>query len=254
MSELMLSGDLPSCVFGLEERNIKAQQVITSYAVMHAAMDVGIGLAGFIPIPGAATVALIGAILAQAPLVYAPMTKKLALIYNSAPDAHTDQIITETTEMGALADVGVEFLKEIATDLIGEAGAGAALSAVPMIGGILAAGLDATIAATLTWRVGTMVSAYYQNGGMWLDNRKATYKAASEVVGSFSPKTNERADLNAFAQSNSTISQKHLNFALNLVEMMKGVALNKSQIRSALLSKQVPEWVIDKALATAFGG
>lgn len=169
----------------LEQRNKAAHQVITSYAVKHAAMDVGIGLAGLIPIPGAATAALISAILAQAPLVYRPMTRELATIYNSSPDAHTDKMVTETVEMGALADVGVEFIKEIATDLISEAAAGLALTAIPFVGGLLAAGLDATIAATLTWRVGTMIAAYYQNGGEWIKSRKNTYSVASETVGSF---------------------------------------------------------------------
>ena len=75
MSALVLSSEMPNCVFGLEQRNKAAPQVITSYAIKHAAMDVGNGLAGLISIPGAAAAALIGAILAQAPLVYGPMTR-----------------------------------------------------------------------------------------------------------------------------------------------------------------------------------
>lgn len=252
MSALVLSGDMPNCVFGLEQRNRAAHEVITSYAVKHAAMDVGIGLAGMIPIPGAATAALIGAILAQAPMIYGPMTRELAIIYNSAPDSQTSKMMAETVEIGALADVGVEFLKEIATDLISEAAAGLALTAIPFVGGLLAAGLDATIAATLTWRVGTMVAAYYQNGGVWIRDRKNTYAIAAETVGTFSPKTNDRADLNDFSRRNKTISEKHLNFALSLVEMMKNAALSKNQIRNALQSKQIPPWLIDHALNRAF--
>lgn len=252
MTTVILNSDMPSCVFNLEQRNQAAHRVITSYAIKHAAMDVGIGLAGLIPIPGAATAALIGAILAQAPLVYGPMTRELALIYNSSPDAQTNSMVIETVEMGALADVGVEFIKEIGTDLITEAAAGLALTAIPFIGGLLAAGLDATIAATLTWRVGTMVAAYYQNGGVWIANRKNTYKLASAAVGSFSPKTNDRANLNDFAQHNKTISEKHINFANSLVDMMKGAALGKEQIRKALQSKQIPPWIIDQALRQSF--
>jgi uncharacterized protein (DUF697 family) len=252
MSALVLSGDMPNCVFGLEVRNAKAHQVITSFAVKHAAMDVGIGFAGLIPIPGAATAALISAIVAQAPLIYGPMTRELAVIYNSSPDSTTDKMITETVEMGALADIGIEFLREIAVDLIGETAAGLALTAIPFIGGLLAAGLDATIAATLTWRVGTMVAAYYQNGGSWIVDRKTTYSFASAAVGDFSPKTNDRADLDQFARRNKHISEKHLRFALNLVEMMRSAALKKEQIRSALQSKQIPSWLIDEALQQAF--
>lgn len=252
MAALVLSGDMPNCVFGLEERNKAAHQVITAYAIKHAAMDVGIGLAGLIPVPGAATVALIGAILAQAPLVYGPMTRELGEIYNASPDSQTSKMVAETVEMGALADVGIEFLKEIATDLITEAAAGLAVTAIPLIGGFLAAGLDATIAATLTWRVGTMVAAYYQNGGTWIRDRKNTYQIASETVGTFSPRTSDRANLDDFARHNKTISEKHLNFALSLVEMMKSAALKKDQIRAALESKKIPSWLIERALQQAF--
>lgn len=243
---------MPDCVFGLEQRNKAAHKVITSYAIMHAAVDVGIGLAGLIPIPGAATMALVLAILAQAPLVYGPMTEELAAIYNSSPDAQTDSMVLETVGVGALADVGVDFLREIATDLITEAAAGLALTAIPFVGGLLAAGLDATIAATLTWRVGTMVAAYYQNGGVWISDRKNTYKLASEMVGPFSPKTSDRANLDDFARRNNTISQKHLKFATSLIDMMKGAALGKEQIRTALQSKEVPSWVIEQALRQSF--
>jgi hypothetical protein len=100
----------------------------------------GIGLVGLIPIPGIATVALISAMLAQAPLIYGPMTRELAVLYNASPDSQTSKMVMETVELGALADVGVEFLKEIASDLSSEAAAGLALTAIPFLGGILAAG------------------------------------------------------------------------------------------------------------------
>ena len=247
----MFSSDMPNCVFDLEARNRKANAIITSYAMKHAATDVGIGVAGFVPIPGAATVALLSAIALQAPLIYTPMTQELAVVYNTSPDSHTKDIIRETVEMGAMADLGVEFIKEIALDLIMEAGAGVALSAIPFVGGIFAAGLDATIAATLTWRVGTMVAAYYQNGGAWINSRRHTYELASAAVGGFSPQIEGRADVNDFAQKDKTIAGKHLKFALSLVEMMKGV-MTRGQIRDALQAKAVPNWLIESALKQAY--
>lgn len=253
MSAFVLTGDMPNCVFGLEDRNQAAQRMITSYAKKHAAMDVGIGLAGLLPIPGAATAALIGAIAAQAPVIYEPMARELAAIYNSAPDSQTRKMVIETVEVGALADVGVEFLKEIATEIISEIAAGAVLTAIPFLGGIAAAILDATIAATLTWRVGTMVAAYYQNGGAWIQNRKHTYELASRAVNGFSAQTDHRANLNDFARKDKTISEKHLNFAMVMVEMMKCAALTRDQIRSALEAKQIPSWLIDRALSRTFG-
>lgn len=156
MSALVLSGDMPNCVFGLEGRNFAAQRLITSYAKKHAAMDVGIGAAGLIPIPGAATAALIGAIAAQAPVISEPMARELATIYNSSIDGQTRKMVAETIEIGALADLGIEFLKEIVTELFSDLAACTILTAIPYIGSVAAAALDATIAATLTWRVGTM--------------------------------------------------------------------------------------------------
>ncbi len=252
MSELILSRDMPNCLFGLEQRNETAHQVIASYAKKHAKLDIGIGLAGLLPIPGAATVALVGAVLAQAPLIYGPMTQELAALYSSRLDARTNEMVAETVGMGALADIGVEFFKEIAGDLIGKALAGLALTAVPFVRALLAAGLDAMIAATLTWRVGTVVAAYYQNGGVWVKNRKHTYSLASEKVGPFSPKTDDRANLDDFARSNSTIFEKHIAFALSMIEMMKSASLGRDQIQIALQSKEVPFWVIDQALSMAF--
>jgi hypothetical protein len=245
MSAQVISYDAPNCVFDLEERNRQAQQIITSYAVKHAAMDVSIGLLGLLPIPGAATTALIGAILAQAPLVYDPMTRDLAGLYSASSDSATKRMQNETVAMGAVADVGVEFLREIAMDLLGEAGFGLGLSLLPVIGGFLAAGVDATIAATLTWRVGTMVSAYYQNGGSWIQNRKFTYKLASGVVGGYSPRTHDRADLNQFARENTWIREKHLAFVMNVIDMLRTIATNKEQIRSALAAKNIPSWLAE---------
>ena len=71
------------------------------------------------------------------------------------------------------AEFGMEFLKEIATDLLVEGGFGFLLSALPVVGIAASAALDMSIAATMTWRVGTMTSIYFQNGHRWVENRDA---------------------------------------------------------------------------------
>lgn len=255
MSSPILEGT-PQCVLGLRERNEQAHEIICKYATAHAAMDVGIGLTSFIPIPGAATVALIGAILAQAPLIYGPMTRDLAKIYSASTDEWTKQLVIEAALKGAEYDIsielGMEFMKEIASDLIGEAVAGFAATAIPFLGGLVAAGLDATVAATLTWRVGTMVSAYYQHGEQWVGDRKATYKLATTAVGGYSPKVDSRADLNDLHLKSQPIADKQLAFVMNMIDMLRGAAVTKPNIVASLKSKQVPEWLIATAMERMF--
>jgi uncharacterized protein (DUF697 family) len=256
MTTVNVDENAPRCVFGLEERNAKAHKIISRYAKAHAAMDVGIGLMAFIPIPFAGTAALVAAILAQAPLIYTPMTKELAQLYASAPDEITTKMIADTVIEGAsydaAIDLGAGFLEEIASDLIGEAATGLAASAIPFIGPLLAAGLDATIAATLTWRVGTMVSAYFQNGESWIGSRKNTYKLASKAVGGFSPAVESRSDLNEFGRANPVISQKQLAFVMGLIDVARAFSGDRAQILSSLRGKKVPEWLVQEGIKLAF--
>lgn len=180
------------------------------------------------------------------------MTRELAAAYGAIEDQRTKAIQNETVAMGAVADIGIEFLKEIATDLIGEAGFGLAVSAIPFIGGLAAAGLDAIIAATLTWRVGTMASAYYLNGGGWIRNRKHTYEIASGAVEGWNPNPEGRANLNRFAKDTAPIANKHLRFVMALIDMLKPLASSKEQVREMLSRKSIPDWLINAGLQAAY--
>jgi hypothetical protein len=256
MSDLIPYGGQPMCVMGLEERNRRAHEIITEYARKHAMMDVGIGLTALVPLPGAPAVALIMAILAQAPLIYRPMTADLAAVYSANIDQETNRISNEAVLLGAAGDVaaqlGSEFLQEIASELITEAAAGLAASTIPIIGALFAAGLDAAIAATLTWRVGTMVSLYFQNGEAWIQSRKETYHVAKKLVGGYSPQTDDRVDLNDIGHQNPVIEQKHLDFVLNLIDMLKSLSANRGQIVDALRKKKVPDYLVQEALKISF--
>ena len=151
-------------VFNLSARNREAEKIIKDYATGHVKLDVAIGLAGLIPVPGAGTASLVAAIAAQSPLVYQPMSRKLAAVFCATPNDVTNGMIKDTAVLGGKADIAIafatDFMAEIAKELLPELGAGLALSAIPFFGGIAAAALDATVAATLTWRVGTMVAIY----------------------------------------------------------------------------------------------
>ena len=155
-----------------ETRNRLAEQVIAGYAAGHAIADVAVGLIGtFVPFGG--TGAMIVSLAAQAPLVYQPMVKDLAKIYSASADNFTQKVVNKAIILEATGDIGIElvreslvsqfgqeFLLEILHELLPELGIGAALGAIPIIGGIVAAGLDATLAATLTWRVGITTALY----------------------------------------------------------------------------------------------
>ena len=238
-------------LFNLSERNRQAEQVIRDYARGHAAADVGIGILGTI-IPGATIPALIASIAGQAPLVYQPMSKRLAAIYSATPDQITNRIVIESAVIGGIGDLAAElaseFMAEIAAELVQEAGWGALASVIPGVGGIIAAGLDATIAATLTWRVGTMVAIYHQNGG-WIQNRHATYQRAKKMVGKLSPATDDRVDLDDIPFRNQEVLDKQMAVVKELITMMLSVAAGKDQIRVALLQRKIPQKLIDLAMA-----
>jgi len=237
-------------IFNLSERNRQAEQVIRDYARGHAAADIGIGILGTI-VPGATIPALIASIAAQAPAVYQPMTRKLSAIYSAAPDQVTNRVVVEAAVVGGVGDLasefGREFMGEIALELLGEAGLGAAASAIPFIGGIIAAGLDATIAATLTWRVGTMVAMYHQNDG-WLESRHTTYERAKKMVGGLSPETDNRVNLDDIPSKNQEVLDKQLAVIKELINMMLSVSAGKEQIKAALIERKLPQQLIDLAI------
>ena len=54
--------------YDLPVRNALASQTIEQMALSHAAIDVAIGLGGFLPIPGAGTASMLAALTAQIPL------------------------------------------------------------------------------------------------------------------------------------------------------------------------------------------
>ncbi len=246
---LSQSGNI--ALFNLSERNRQAEQVIRDYARGHAAADIGIGILGTI-VPGATIPALIASIAGQAPLVYQPMSKRLAAIYSASPDQVTNRVVIESAVIGGLGDLaselGSEFMGEIAAELIQEAGWGALASVIPGVGGIIAAGLDATIAATLTWRVGTMVAIYHQNGD-WIQDRHATYGRAKKMVGKLSPATDDRVNLDDIPQKNQEVLDRQMAVVKELISMMLSVSAGKEQIRTALMQKQIPQKLIDLAMA-----
>jgi hypothetical protein len=245
----------------LASRNQNAQDVIDAYAGRHAGMDVAVGLVGLLP--GMAIPALVGAIVAQGPIVYRPMARDLAQVYLSESDRNTDRIATGgmvgTAMLDIVSEFGTEFLMEVGHEIVMEAGLGVLGSlCVPVIGGVVGAALDYLIANTMTWRVGTMVSMYFQNGSAWLESRKTTYGRAKSLTGGMTQgvrellKANEerksaRVDLSRIPLLVPEIGEKQIRVLKPLIEMMQP-AMSRQQIKSALVGQRFPLDIIEIAL------
>jgi len=246
----------------IEERNAQAKDAIKHYAKLHAGMDVAIGAAGFF---GLAVPALIAAIAAQAPVIYRPLARELEEIYNREADAETGAIIRENIIIGGLADIAgefsTEFLTSIAGELLTEAGLGGLASFIPIVGGIIGAGLDYVIATAMTWRVGVMVSIYYQNGGRWVGDRKHTYEIAKEITGglgfgiqdliskfSGGVKPEVNVDLNSIPRKVPEVRETQSAAARQMLGMLLQMGTS-AQARDVLRGRGFPDFIIDAAFA-----
>jgi uncharacterized protein (DUF697 family) len=236
---------------GLKERNAEAAKIIAQYARQHRNFDIVVGIVGtFIPFGGLA--ALVSSVLAQYPLIYEPMSRDLARIYTAQPDQITGFVTSSAALIGGVGDItveiGREFLQEITWDLLSEMGFAAAASAIPIVGGIAGAAADAIIASTLTWRVGTLISIYYQNGGAWCGDRKASFAKAKDIVGEYSAQTDRRVDLSVIPTKIPSIHEKHIKAMLAFIDTMRMVVTDDAQIIAALKAKGFPEDLISEAI------
>jgi hypothetical protein len=224
-------------------------------------MDVAVGIVGLIP--GMAIPALVGAIAAQGPIVYQPMARDLAQVYLSDSDKSVSKITLEGTAKTSALDIasefGTEFMMEIGHEIVMEAGLGVLGSlCVPVLGGIVGAALDYLIANTMTWRVGTMLSIYFQNGATWLESRQETYEKAKELTGGISHtvreiiKTKEdhksaRVDLSEIASRVPEVEESQIRALKPFIQMMRS-AMTRRQISSALSGQGVPAATVAMAL------
>lgn len=232
-------------VFDLEKRNRIAEAIVQKYVRLHGATDVGVGLIGLIP--GAGVPALMAAIAIQGPLIYQPLARKLARVYLAAPEnlesAQDDIVSTATIETAVFdlaANFGAEFLKEIAGELLSELGLGTAMTLIPFVGAIVAAGLDYAIATRMTNRVGRMVSIFFQNGGRWVESKHDTYEIAKNV----------ECDLNGVRAKVGVVRESLLRNVRVLVELMR-TGMEPNQIREALRSKRIPSDLIEDCMGAS---
>jgi hypothetical protein len=246
--------EVENTIFGLQSRNRLAEKVIGNYAKNHRWLDVGVGVIGtFVPIPGASLAAMLACVAAQGPFFYKPMAKELGKIYLAPMDHHAERIVSEGMFEGAGWDIGNEFtasfLAEIAGEIISEMGWGAAAAAVPFIGGMIGATLDAFVATTMTWRVGTMVSVYYQNGGAWLGSRRESFEVAKDFVGKPSLKAENRVNLDEVAIHHKQIIDRQLMTLKSvLLDPLLQISPDEEKIRSVLMGRHLSEELVEAAI------
>ena len=201
--------DETAALLYLSRRNEAAEEIISTTARSHATIDAISGTIGsIVPIPGAGVVVLAGQLLHQMTHIYPDMIEQLAYVYRAEPDRITKRKMSGATVREAIGDglglevvnhlkheFGQQFFSDIGTDLAVENAPGLLASSIPVVGALFSGGLDALIAATLTWRVGTMVSIYFQNGDFIRGHRKSTYDLVKKQLVKRSPATSRPGTL-----------------------------------------------------------
>lgn len=234
--------------FDFPERNRLATAAIEKYAVTHATVDAGIGLAGFLPVPGAATASIIASMAVQVP-IYRALARDLAQIYESPYDdiakgiVRSGVVIGSALELGSemVSQFGMEFAQEIGLEVVKEIGFGLFASLIPVLGGFVSTGLDIAIATTMTWRVGTMIAIYYQNGGQWVGSRHQTYEHAKELTGGLSERVEKRVDLDDVPRKVKPVGEYQTSQLMRFVQELLKCApnLTDAMIREILVTKGV---------------
>jgi uncharacterized protein (DUF697 family) len=249
-------------IFELTLRNQAAEEVIRSFAAEHALMDVASGLLLGL-VPGGNVAAIAGQLAYSAVRIYPAMIRKLAVIYGAEPDDFTRSvaatgIVTEAGVAALIARVGPEvlghmtldavnefgtdFFQEIIGELLQESGVAVGISFIPIIGAIAGAALDAIIGATITWRVGAVVSAYFQYGG-YIGSRKETYDKVKGYVRR-SPVTSRPGTLDQVSQVGEIRRRQEAYVRIQFRTLID--SLSKAQIRDILVNHQgIPADIVD---------
>jgi uncharacterized protein (DUF697 family) len=262
--------DPTPAIFELKLRNQAAEAVIKTFAVEHATVDFVTGTAaGLSPVPGTNLVAVAAQLGYSAARIFPAMIKKLAVIYGSEPDEFTRRVVRNgliveagvasllasagPEILGHLAidlvnEFGSEFFQEIALELLGEGGVAVVGSAIPVIGVAFGGVADLMLGATLTWRVGAVVSAYFQYGG-YIGSRKETYELTKKHV-SRSTRMKRPGTLDAVGTIDP-IRKKHEDYVRVQFRTLSG-SLSKRDIRDILVNRQhIPADIVD-AVAREF--
>jgi hypothetical protein len=184
-----------------------------------------------------------------------------------SPDETVNNMVYSGIAMGSALELGAalgtdvlvqsfggDFIQEILKELAGEIGISLGISLVPILGGFISTGLDLVIAISMTWRVGTMVSMYYQNGQQWPGgSRRQTYQRAKDFTGGLSTKNAGRVDLNDIAKRDNAVNDYTAEKLSQFVETILKVAPDTadSKLHELLREKKIPKELANKAIDRA---
>ncbi|HWE60806.1 MAG TPA: hypothetical protein VHB98_03770 [Chloroflexota bacterium] len=186
-------------VYGLSTRHELATRVIESYAGKQPKGGIAMSVARRV-VPAGGIVELVASFALQAPDLYQPMARDLAVIYGVGVEALTQSVIAadeRSARAGAAlaGDLSPEFLRSLIQEIVPELWMSAAAGMVPGIGRWLASAPDAALTATLAWRLGTMAVLYLLNGEAWLGSKADTHVLARQMVGKASGQLRGRVRL-----------------------------------------------------------
>ena len=233
--------------FDLPTRHKLARGEINHRSRKHIKFDVRLGIIGtVIPVPGAGIVALGASIVAQGPLIYHPMARKLAAIYTASPhelagmqlDVLPEKIY-HNNEIDIASYFTLHFLLMASHEAIAAALGGLWF---PIAGGIAGAVVDYYIAKTMTRRIGRMVAFYYLNGSRWKnDSFEDTYQEA---------KRETKGDISTIIAKNPEIRENMIRKLLSTINIMSKY-MSKEKIREMFLDHHVEEELINDAFRMA---
>jgi hypothetical protein len=238
-------------ILNLEKKHFDVQNLVHSYASRHRIVDMVIGGASnLIPMPGAAFLATAALVSAQTPLVYQPLSKEVASIYSKSMSSTESSFSDESNadenhEYNKIYDI--QFLVEIAQELVSEVTTGSIVAAIPFIGFAAAAAMDAMIAATMTWRVGLMTSIYHCNFGEWLGSRRETFEIAKKHVGPLSARSKNRIQIQEIISKNDEILEKQRKcLQLNFIDPLRKLGRSDHEIRDQAINLCIPSYLFEK--------
>lgn len=247
---------LPSHLLEAPSKSERAKDIIASYARKHVAMDVGLGLFNFF-VPGTKVFTMVASLTAQIPTVFQPMIVDLAKVYSSVPTSYHDRIIVQHAVFEGIAHLLIhQVLLQAAGEIVGEVlqsnGLDFVLSHVPVFGIAAGLSLDATLAATITWRVGIVTSLYMQNDQQFPGGSpKTLYKEAKRLVGPLSSRITNRVNPLVGYQL-PEIKERSLAHIHNCLNLLRAVSpqVSKEELRPILISQfSMPINLVDHALA-----
>ena len=239
-------------LFARTEKREAVEALILDRAVKHVAMDVAIGSAGFIPLPGAGLASIVAAIVAQGPVIYQPLARDIAAIYGRQPGKVEREEVLRGAIGGGVRDIavdfGTEFFREIAIEIVQDIGWGAAASVIPVLGGIASTAIDTKVAWTMTWRVGLMLALYHENGGQWIINRKHTYELVRKRIKMQKRDGQARPTIQQIVADNKTVADSQEASVNMLAQILMDQGFSKEDVRASLAARQLPTELINAVL------